>query len=218
MNESIQKLTHVEHILKRPDSYVGPVARVAEPYWLYDNGSFENKNVLYSPALLKIFDEILVNAIDRNSMYPKNVTSLGVSINKITGEISVENNGPLGGISVKMHEKEGLWNPELTFGHLLTSTNYDDTQKRLVGGRNGYGAKLTNVYSSKFCNFLVFPPKPGRGYLMYVCATLTPYAIFNVGVQALTILNDFNIYTRFSYTNPNPNTDLTDLTPKSHRF
>ena len=51
MNESIQKLTHVEHILKRPDSYVGPVARVAEPYWLYDNGSFENKNVLYSPAL-----------------------------------------------------------------------------------------------------------------------------------------------------------------------
>ena len=49
-----------------------------------------------------------------------------------------------------MHEKEGLWTPELTFGHLLTSTNYDDTQKRLVGGRNGYGAKLTNVYSSKF--------------------------------------------------------------------
>jgi len=163
MNESIQKLTHVEHILKRPDSYVGPVARVAEPYWLYDNGSFENKNVLYSPALLKIFDEILVNAIDRNSMYPKNVTSLSVSINKITGEISVENNGPLGGISVKMHEKEGLWNPELTFGHLLTSTNYDDTQKRLVGGRNGYGAKLTNVYSSKFCIKI----KDGENKLVY---------------------------------------------------
>ncbi len=48
--------------------------------------------------------------------------------------------GPRGGIGVKMHEKEGLWNPELTFGHLLTSTNYDDTQKRIVGGRNGYGA------------------------------------------------------------------------------
>ena len=52
--------------------------------------------------------------------------------------------------AVKMHEKEGLWNPELTFGHLLTSTNYDDTQKRVVGGRNGYGAKLTNVYSTNF--------------------------------------------------------------------
>ena len=150
MGESIQKLTHVEHILKRPDSYVGPVSRVAEPYWVYENGSFEKKTVMYSPALLKIFDEILVNAIDRNSMYPKNVTSLNVSIDKTSGQITIENNGPLGGIAVKMHEKEGLWNPELTFGHLLTSTNYDDTQKRLVGGRNGYGAKLTNVYSSMF--------------------------------------------------------------------
>ena len=83
-------------------------------------------------------------------MYPKNVTSLNVSVDKTSGEITIENNGPLGGIAVKMHEKEGLWNPELTFGHLLTSTNYDDTQKRLVGGRNGYGAKLTNVYSTKF--------------------------------------------------------------------
>jgi DNA topoisomerase-2 len=64
--------------------------------------------------------------------------------------VTIENNGPLGGISVKMHEKEGVWNPELVFGHLLTSTNYDDTQKRLVGGRNGYGAKLTNIYSSSF--------------------------------------------------------------------
>src|SRR6056300_15671 len=150
MDESIQKLTHVEHILKRPDSYVRPVSRVAEPYWVYENGSFEKKTVMYSPALLKIFDEILVNAIDRNSMYPKNVTSLNVSIDKTSGQITIENNGPLGGIAVKMHEKEGLWNPELTFGHLLTSTNYDDTQKRLVGGRNGYGAKLTNVYSKEF--------------------------------------------------------------------
>ena len=150
MSESIQKLTHVEHILKRPDSYVGPVSRVGEPYWIYENDHFERKTVVYSPALLKIFDEILVNAIDRNSLYPKNVTSLCVSVDKASGEISIENNGPLGGIAVKMHDKEGLWNPELTFGHLLTSTNYDDTQKRVVGGRNGYGAKLTNVYSSKF--------------------------------------------------------------------
>ena len=150
MGESIQKLTHVEHILKRPDSYVGPVSRVAEPYWIHENGVFEKKTAVYSPALLKIFDEILVNAIDRNSMYPKSVTALSVSIDKLSGEISIENNGPLGGIAVKMHEKEELWTPELTFGHLLTSTNYDDTQKRLVGGRNGYGAKLTNVYSSKF--------------------------------------------------------------------
>ena len=148
--ESVQKLTHIEHILKRPDSYVGPVEQGSEPYWILNGDKFEKKILKYSPALLKIFDEILVNAIDRNSMYPKNVTSIAVSIEKDTGAVTIENNGPLGGISVRMHEKEGLWNPELTFGHLLTSTNYDDSKKRIVGGRNGYGAKLTNIYSSDF--------------------------------------------------------------------
>ena len=150
MSESVEKLTHVEHILKRPDSYVGPVSRVGEQYWIKDGDGFERKTLVYAPALLKIFDEILVNAIDRNSLYPKHVTSISIDINKETGEVTIENNGPLGGVSVKMHEKEQIWNPELVFGHLLTSTNYDDTQERVVGGRNGYGAKLTNVYSSKF--------------------------------------------------------------------
>jgi len=148
--ESVQKLTHIEHILKRPDSYVGPVELGTEPYWILDGGKFSKKNLKYSPALLKIFDEILVNAIDRNSLHPKQVNSISVAIDKESGSVTIENNGPLGGISVKMHEKEGLWNPELVFGHLLTSTNYDDSQKRIVGGRNGYGAKLANIYSTDF--------------------------------------------------------------------
>jgi DNA topoisomerase-2 len=148
--ESVQKLTHIEHILKRPDSYVGPVELGTEPYWILDGSTFTKKNLKYSPALLKIFDEILVNAIDRNSLHSKNVNSISVAIDKESGSVTIENNGPLGGISVKMHEKEGIWNPELVFGHLLTSTNYDDTQKRIVGGRNGYGAKLANIYSTEF--------------------------------------------------------------------
>src|SRR5210317_1785483 len=148
--ESVQKLTHIEHILKRPDSYVGPVEQGTEPYWILDGSTFTKKNLKYSPALLKIFDEILVNAIDRNSLHPKQVSSISVAIDKDVGSVTIENNGPLGGISVKMHEKEGLWNPELVFGHLLTSTNYDDSQKRIVGGRNGYGAKLANIYSTDF--------------------------------------------------------------------
>jgi DNA topoisomerase-2 len=148
--ESVQKLTHIEHVLKRPDSYVGPVELGTEPYWILDGDKFSKKNLKYSPALLKIFDEILVNAIDRNSLHPKQVNSISVAIDKVSGSVTIENNGPLGGISVRMHEKEGLWNPELVFGHLLTSTNYDDTQKRIVGGRNGYGAKLANIYSTEF--------------------------------------------------------------------
>ena len=148
--ESVQKLTHIEHVLKRPDSYVGPVELGTEPYWILDGEKFSKKNLKYSPALLKIFDEILVNAIDRNSLHPKQVSSISIAIDKDVGSVTIENNGPLGGIGVRMHETEGLWNPELVFGHLLTSTNYDDTQKRIVGGRNGYGAKLANIYSTEF--------------------------------------------------------------------
>ena len=40
--------------------------------------------------------------------------------------------------------------PELVFGHLLTSDNYDDSERKVVGGRNGYGAKLTNIFSNRF--------------------------------------------------------------------
>ena len=146
--EQIQKLTHVEHILKRPDSYVGSVIPVTESYWVLHGNIFSQQSVTYSPALLKIFDEILVNAIDRNSSFPDDVKSISVTV--ANGVITVTNDGPLGGIAVEMHPTEKIWNPELTFGHLLTSTNYDDTQDRLVGGRNGYGAKLANVFSKKF--------------------------------------------------------------------
>jgi len=150
MSEKIQKISHLEHILKRPDSYVGPVSRTSESYWVLDGAKFVQKQVMFSPALLKIFDEILVNAIDRNSTFPKLVKNIAVTVDKTSGSISVENDGPLGGISVLKHDTENLWNPELTFGHLLTSTNYDDTKDRVVGGRNGYGAKLANIYSKLF--------------------------------------------------------------------
>ncbi len=163
MSEQVQKITHVEHILKRPDSYVGPTAKVEENYYVLGGDKFVSRKVSYAPALLKIFDEILVNAIDRNSMFPKDVKTIKVSIDKESGEITVENNGPLGGISVNKHEKEQLWNPELTFGHLLTSTNYDDTKKRTVGGRNGYGSKLTNIYSSRF-RIIINDPENGIKY------------------------------------------------------
>lgn len=58
------------------------------------------------------------------------------------------NNGR--GIPVEMHQTEGIYVPELIFGHLLTSSNYDDDEKKVTGGRNGYGAKLCNIFSTQF--------------------------------------------------------------------
>ena len=62
--------------------------------------------------------------------------------------ISIENNGA--GIPVEMHKKEKVYVPEMIFGQLLTSSNYNDDEKKTTGGRNGYGAKLANIFSTKF--------------------------------------------------------------------
>lgn len=74
--------------------------------------------------------------------------TLKVTIDKNEGLISVWNNGH--GIPIEIHEKEGIYIPELIFGNLLTSSNYDDAEDKVTGGRNGYGAKLANIYSTEF--------------------------------------------------------------------
>lgn len=49
-----------------------------------------------------------------------------------------------------IHSEYNIYVPELIFGQLLTSSNYDDSKKKTTGGRNGYGAKLANVFSKRF--------------------------------------------------------------------
>lgn len=71
-----------------------------------------------------------------------------VNIDPENNTISVYNNGR--GIPIEIHSTEKIYIPELIFGHLLSSSNYDDDEKKLTGGRNGYGAKLTNIYSKEF--------------------------------------------------------------------
>lgn len=74
--------------------------------------------------------------------------TLKVNIDAEGGVITIYNNGK--GIPVEIHSKEKCYIPEMIFGQLLSSSNYDDDEKKLTGGRNGYGAKLTNIYSNEF--------------------------------------------------------------------
>ena len=47
-------------------------------------------------------------------------------------EISIYNNGQ--SIPIEIHKKEKIYIPELIFGHLLTGSNFNDTDDRLTGG------------------------------------------------------------------------------------
>lgn len=76
------------------------------------------------------------------------MNTIKVTIDQDHNLISIYNNGS--GIPIEMHKEEGIYVPELIFGHLLTSSNYNDDEKKVTGGRNGYGAKLTNIFSKEF--------------------------------------------------------------------
>ena len=120
------------------------------------------------PALVKIFDEILVNASDNRLRHPKTSTRIDVLIDPgycgggggdgdDDGDMDNHHRPPFiriwndgKGIPVMKHRKEQMYVPELLFGHLLTGSNFNDDEKRLTGGRHGYGAKLTNIFSKQF--------------------------------------------------------------------
>lgn len=147
--EQYQMLTQLQHIIKRPDTYIGSVERTTEKLWVYNSQTeaMENREVSFVPGLYKIFDEILVNAAD-NKHRDKNMSEIRITIRRDEGMISVQNDGR--GIPIEIHPKQKIWVPEMIFGHLLTSSNYDDDQAKVTGGRNGFGAKLCNVFSHKF--------------------------------------------------------------------
>lgn len=144
-----QKKSQLEHILLRPDTYIGSVEQLKETMWVYDAeaNKMVQREITFVPGLYKIFDEILVNAADNKQRDPK-MNAIKIEINQETNTVSIWNNGH--GIPVVMHKEEKMYVPTMIFGHLLTSSNYNDEEAKVTGGRNGYGAKLCNIFSTKF--------------------------------------------------------------------
>ena len=147
IEKTYQKKTQLEHILLRPDTYIGTTEKITEKMWVIDekSGKMVNKEITYVPGLYKIFDEILVNAVDNIT---RDLRMDTIKVNITPKRISIFNNGK--GIPIKIHNTYNIYVPELIFGHLLTSSNYNDNEKKITGGRNGFGAKLTNVFSKLF--------------------------------------------------------------------
>ena len=154
-----KKHTHREHILELPDTYIGSTDTHAESRWVFDetSGKMVHRPVQFNPGFYKLFDEIIVNARDalvrsQTEAGRTPIKHIDVTIQEPTADkplmITVENDGD--GIPVEMHPTEKVWAPELIFGHLLTSGNYDKGEEKIVGGKNGYGAKLTNIFSRSF--------------------------------------------------------------------
>ena len=156
VEEIFVKKSQLEHIFDLPDTYIGSIENTELDTWIYDNDQDKiiHKNIKYVPGLYKIFDEVLVNAIDQHvriendSNIKHKVTEIKVNIDQEKNLLSVYNNGV--GIPIVEHQEHKIYIPELIFGQLLTSSNYDKDEKKITGGKNGYGAKLANIFSNSF--------------------------------------------------------------------
>lgn len=149
IEDQFKKWDPKEHVLDRSGMYVGSITSDQQSMWIYNKSTnkMEQKKISYVPGLYKIFDEVLVNARD-HTIRDKTCTTIKVNINKETGEISVYNNGS-DGIPIVIHKEHNIYIPEMIFGVLLTSSNHENNGK-IVGGKNGLGSKLTNIFSTKF--------------------------------------------------------------------
>jgi DNA topoisomerase-2 len=142
------KKTPREHVLIRPDTYVGDIEPTTETMWIVKDEKIIKDLITYTPGFLKVFDELIVNARDA-SVNDETCDTIKVEYNVEEGYISVWNNGDKG-IPVEEHPEHKILVPSMIFGELLTSSNYNDDEERTTGGRNGYGSKLCNIFSTRF--------------------------------------------------------------------
>ena len=154
---AFKKLSHREHVIELPDTYIGSIDTHEEERWVFNEeiGRMAWTKVNFCPGFYKLFDEILVNALDHRVRLMTTGLAAGdvqpvknIWITLEPTRITVKNDGD--GIPVGKHAEYGMYVPEMIFGHLLTSSNYDKSEEKIVGGKNGYGSKLTNIFSKEF--------------------------------------------------------------------
>ena len=138
ISKMYQKMTQHEHVLKRPDTYIGSTEPRTDRMWVFDGETkgLKERDVTFVPGLYKIFDEILVNAADHKVRCP-GMKKMEMTIDQATGAISVLNDGD--GIPVEMHKEHKCYVPELTTSiESLKGCKLTGPQLRAVRDRRGW--------------------------------------------------------------------------------
>ncbi len=155
LSTTYQKKTQKEHIKDAPDTYIGAVEPDQVKNWSFEGESITFHDYTWTPGFYKLFDEAIVNCRDHYVRLQQKIKSgqkdiipvslIDIAVDKKTGVITLMNDG--NGIDIAQHPEHKLWIPEMIFGHLMTSTNYKKSEKKIVGGKNGFGVKLIFIYS-----------------------------------------------------------------------
>ena len=176
IEKKYRKLKLLEQILLRPGTYVGSTQLAEQEMFVFDEETqlIVKQKIKFVPSLYKLYDEGVVNMIDHVSRMrdiideqaqiiagkkPHNpkiemtrkyhpVKTIEITVDTVNQQVILKNDGD--GLDVVEHADEKMYIPELIFGNLLTGTNFDENEDRTIGGQNGYGAKLINIFSTEF--------------------------------------------------------------------
>lgn len=160
LSSAYQRKTHREHILDLPDTYIGSVTTAPDEVFIRDGDNFTSTEIAFNPGFYKLVDELLVNAHDQVVRLRSRQSTNPVKTIEITCSgtgFQIKNDGEP--IDVAEHPEHKTWIPQMIFGELLTSTNYDKNEKKLVGGKNGYGVKLVNIFAKQMVVTIVDQPR-----------------------------------------------------------
>lgn len=145
-SRDIKELTAIEHILIRPNTYLGGTKPAQFAEWILDeNDTLMYKTITYTEGLKKCCSEILDNSVDEyiktNGQYS---TKINVTIDKTS--FVCEDNGR--GIPVKKTEN-GDWMPMVALCRPMSGSNFSDDNRTSIG-TNGLGSKIAGVFSKSF--------------------------------------------------------------------
>ena len=208
LGKQYRKHTHREHILSLPDTYIGSIENSDDNQFVVDGEAFVEKTIHnFNPGFYKLFDELLVNAHDhvvrllqRKSDDP--VKTINISV--VDGQrIVIRNDGE--SIDVEKHPDYGVYIPQMIFGELLTSTNYDKSEKKLVGGKNGYGVKLVNIFAKEL-KVSIVDKKRGLKYTQTFAdnmSVVNPPVVKASKVKSYVEIEWLPDFARFGWSSPN---------------
>ena len=154
MASKYTKLVPEEHVLRRPDVYIGStVERAMEDYVVVDgNYKIAKRQFTASPGILRIFTEPMANVVDnfaRSRQKGIKATKVVITVDPESGETSIWNDGDY--IPVEIHPEQKCYVHSFIFGQLFSSSNYNDDEDRIdISGKNGIGVKATCIFSKKF--------------------------------------------------------------------
>lgn len=162
--KKVKKLSDVEHVLLRPTNYVGSVIPEDNIDYVLstENDTVDDEiepyfktgeTLKYSRGLITLLNELLNNSYDehvktKSLPISKRLSKIDVELDVKKGCFKITDNGGIHVIKHPDYDNELI--PTILFGSLKSGSNYDDEDRGKVGGTNGVGASLVNVFSTRF--------------------------------------------------------------------